>query len=152
MGIFKLKMQINFTMGNMIIVGNLQSHKGQITCLKTNLNNNELLISGSRDKTICLWQIKIINSSKVIGIVKKKLIGHHHIIEDLDLSSDCEYALSASWDKTLRLWNLETGETINQFNGHKNDVMSVAFSPDNRQIVSASRDRTIRLWNTIGKT
>jgi len=84
------------------------------------------------------------------GVVQKRLVGHHHIVQDLDLSSDGQYCLSASWDKTLRLWHLETGMTTKQFKGHSKDVLSVAFSPDNRQIVSGSRDKTIRLWNTIG--
>lgn len=67
------------------------------------------------------------------------------------ISSDGQFALSASWDKTLRLWDLATGRTTRQFVGHTGDVMSVAFSGDNRQIVSASRDKTIKLWNTIGE-
>lgn len=66
------------------------------------------------------------------------------------ISSDGAYALSASWDKTLRLWELSTGMTTRRFVGHENDVLSVSFSADNRQIVSGSRDRTIKLWNTLG--
>jgi guanine nucleotide-binding protein subunit beta-2-like 1 protein len=66
------------------------------------------------------------------------------------ISSDGAYALSASWDKTLRLWELSTGQTTRTFVGHTNDVLSVSFSADNRQIVSGSRDRTIKLWNTLG--
>ena len=59
--------------------------------------------------------------------------------------------LSASWDKTLRLWDLNTGVTTRRFVGHTGDVTSVSFSADNRQIVSASRDKTIKLWNTLGE-
>ena len=66
------------------------------------------------------------------------------------ISSDGAYALSASWDKTLRLWELSTGITTRRFVGHTNDVLSVSFSADNRQIVSGSRDRSIKLWNTLG--
>jgi WD40 repeat protein len=66
------------------------------------------------------------------------------------ISSDGAYALSASWDKSLRLWELSTGQTTRTFVGHTNDVLSVSFSADNRQIVSGSRDRTIKLWNTLG--
>lgn len=66
------------------------------------------------------------------------------------ISSDGAYALSASWDKSLRLWELATGETTRTFVGHTSDVLSVSFSADNRQIVSGSRDRTIKLWNTLG--
>lgn len=66
------------------------------------------------------------------------------------ISSDGAYALSSSWDKTLRLWELSTGTTTRTFVGHTSDVLSVSFSADNRQIVSGSRDRTIKLWNTLG--
>ena len=67
------------------------------------------------------------------------------------MSSDGQFALAGSWDKTLRLWDLNAGNTVRVFNGHEKDVFSVAFSQDNRQIVSASRDKTIKLWNTIGE-
>lgn len=66
------------------------------------------------------------------------------------ISSDGAYALSSSWDKSLRLWELASGNTTRTFVGHTNDVLSVSFSADNRQIVSGSRDRTIKLWNTLG--
>jgi guanine nucleotide-binding protein subunit beta-2-like 1 protein len=66
------------------------------------------------------------------------------------ISSDGAYALSASWDKTLRLWELATGTTTRRFVGHNKDVLSVSFSADNRQIVSGSRDNSIKLWNTLG--
>lgn len=66
------------------------------------------------------------------------------------ISSDGAYALSSSWDKSLRLWELASGNTTRTFVGHNNDVLSVSFSADNRQIVSGSRDRTIKLWNTLG--
>jgi len=138
---------------SMAIMGILRGHGGhQITCLKTSLENANLLLSGSRDKTICVWDVKDSETEmhSVSGQVRKRLVGHLHIVEDIDISSDGQYALSASWDKTLRLWHLESGEATKQFRGHTNDVLSVAFSPDNHKIVSGSRDRTIKLWNTIG--
>lgn len=62
-----------------------------------------------------------------------------------------QFALSGSWDGTLRLWDLQQGTTTRRFVGHTKDVLSVAFSVDNRQIVSGSRDKTIKLWNTLGE-
>jgi len=67
------------------------------------------------------------------------------------MSSDGQYALSASWDKTLRLWDLNGRKTIAQFNGHTHDVLSVSLSRGNRQIISGGRDKTIKLWNTKGE-
>jgi len=90
-------------------------------------------------------------SEQNYGTPKKSLHGHSHFISDLAISSDGQFALSGSWDSTLRLWDLNFGTTTRRFVGHTKDVLSVAFSADNRQIVSASRDKTIKLWNTLGE-
>jgi guanine nucleotide-binding protein subunit beta-2-like 1 protein len=55
-------------------------------------------------------------------------------LQDVVISSDGQFALSGSWDGTLRLWDLNTGNTTRRFVGHAKDVLSVAFSVDNRQV------------------
>jgi len=56
--------------------------------------------------------------------------------------------LSTSTDKTLKLWNAETGAKIRTFTGHHSEVSGCAFSPDGTRLVSASGDDTLKLWNT----
>jgi guanine nucleotide-binding protein subunit beta-2-like 1 protein len=85
------------------------------------------------------------------GVAKRSLQGHSHFIQDVTLSQDALYALTASWDKTMRLWELATGKTVCSFLGHTGDVMSASFSPDNRLVVSGSRDKTIKVWNVRGE-
>jgi len=85
------------------------------------------------------------------GYARRALKGHNHFVSDIAISSDGQFALSGSWDATLRLWEIATGKSTRRFVGHTKDVLSVAFSADNRQIVSASRDRTVKLWNTLGE-
>jgi guanine nucleotide-binding protein subunit beta-2-like 1 protein len=101
------------------------------------------------DKTVIVWQLN--NDGDTLGLPQRALRGHSHFVSDVTLSSDGHFCLSSSWDGTLRLWDLTTGETARQFASHKKDALSVAFSPDNRQIVSGSRDKSIKLWNTIGE-
>ncbi|NXL54939.1 RACK1 kinase, partial [Podilymbus podiceps] len=102
----------------------------------------------SPDKTIIMW--KLTRDETNYGIPQRALRGHSHFVSDVVISSDGQFALSGSWDGTLRLWDLTTGTTTRRFVGHTKDVLSVAFSSDNRQIVSGSRDKTIKLWNTLG--
>ena len=73
------------------------------------------------------------------GYAKRRLTGHSHFVEDVVISSDGQFALSGSWDSTLRLWDLNTGATTRRFLGHTKDVLSVAFSGDNRQVKLASK-------------
>ncbi|TAQ90063.1 hypothetical protein B7494_g1610 [Chlorociboria aeruginascens] len=132
----------------LILKGSLEGHSGWVTSLATSLENPNMLLSGSRDKSLIIWNLTRDDTS--YGYPKRSLHGHSHIVSDCVISSDGAYALSASWDRTLRLWELSTGTTTRRFVGHTNDVLSVSFSADNRQIVSGSRDRTIKLWNTLG--
>lgn len=135
-------------MEQLILRGTLEGHGDWVTCLATTPEDPTMLLSGSRDRSMIIW--KLTQDEQSYGVPKRSLKGHNHFIQDCAISSDGKYAMSASWDKTLRLWELATGKTTARFVGHTNDVLSVSFSPNNRQIVSGSRDRTIKLWNILG--
>lgn|ERR1719414_221350 len=129
--------------------GVLEGHDGWVTAIATTPENPNMVLSSSRDKRVIVWALT--HEPESIGFAGRALIGHDHFVSDVVISSDGQYALSCSWDCTLRLWDLNTGITARKFVGHKKDVLSVAFSPDNRQIVSCGRDKTIKLWNTLGE-
>ena len=96
-----------------------------------------------------MWTL--IRDEENYGYARRALKGHNHFVSDVVISSDGQFALSGSWDATLRLGEIAPGKCPRRFVGHTKDVLSVAFSSDNRQIVSASRDRTVKLWNTLGE-
>ncbi len=54
---------------------------------------------------------------------------------------------SASSDRMLRLWDLESDQTIRLLEGRTSSVNAVALTPDGRRATSASRDRTLRVWD-----
>ncbi|KAH3665847.1 hypothetical protein OGAPHI_004035 [Ogataea philodendri] len=133
----------------LVLRGTLHGHNGWVTSLATSPSNPDLLLSASRDKTLITWQLT--RDENNYGVAKKALKGHSHIVQDCDISADGEYAISASWDKTLRLWRLNDGACLGRFVGHTADVLSVSIAANSRQIVSASRDKSVKLWNTQGQ-
>jgi WD40 repeat protein len=54
---------------------------------------------------------------------------------------------TGSEDKTIKLWNLDTGKEIRTLQGHDSYVNSVSFSPDRKTLATGSADKTIKLWN-----
>jgi WD domain, G-beta repeat len=90
----------------------------------------------------------------VIQTIEAKARGVRHVfgehngrVNGVAINADGTRALSASWDGTLRYWDLEEQRLIRQFAGHSNPAMSVVFSPDGKRALSGSSDRTMRLWD-----
>ena len=59
---------------------------------------------------------------------------------------------SGSYDKTIKLWNIETKTEIANLLGHEDYVISVAFTNTGAILASGSYDKTIKLWNIETKT
>ncbi|MBN3939275.1 MAG: hypothetical protein HWQ40_04810, partial [Nostoc sp. NMS9] len=81
------------------------------------------------------------------GSLLLTLSGHSHRVRAVALTPDGKKVISASSDKTLKLWNLETGEDERTFKGHRHRVTAVALTPDGKKVISASDDNTLKLWN-----
>ena len=131
--------------------GTLKGHSNWVTSIATTVEDPNLVLSSSRDKSVLVWQLTHSGEDGAYGYARRALRGHSHFVSDVVISSDGQFALSGAWDGTLRLWEINSGKTTRRFIGHEKDVLSVAFSVDNRQIVSGSRDKTIKLWNTLGE-
>ena len=72
------------------------------------------------------------------GACLKKLEGHTGSVESVSFSGDGKQVVSGSYDKTVRVWDVESGAELRKFEGHTHDVRSVSFSGDGKQVVSGS--------------
>lgn len=74
------------------------------------------------------------------------LEGHTRSIYDAAFSPDGKQIASASEDKSIRIWDVMTGECLWIIRGHTDAVFTTSFSPDGKKILSASRN-DIRIWD-----
>lgn len=95
---------------------------------------------GTQDNVLRVWDL-------ASGRVIQELTGHTGNINSVDVSKDGKRALSASVDRTVRVWTLDTGlgELVGQ---HNSPVTTVLWMPDDVTAISAGRDGQIRVWDT----
>jgi WD40 repeat protein/serine/threonine protein kinase len=73
--------------------------------------------------------------------------GHAATIACLAISPDGKVIASGSHDRTIRLWDLASGDELHKLEDHRSGVTCLAFSPDGRSLLSGSADKTVRVWN-----
>ena len=73
--------------------------------------------------------------------------GHTGEIISMAFSADSKYALTGSYDDTMRLWDVQTGNLLQTYAGNTDIVMQVAFDGDPRYVVSGSLDGVTTIWN-----
>ena len=76
----------------------------------------------------------------------KTISGHNNTIWSVAINPQKNLIASASEDKTIKLWNLQTGELVRTLTGHSVGVLSISFSPDGEQLASSSRKGIIKIW------
>jgi WD40 repeat protein len=88
-----------------------------------------------------------VNSNQLIGNLLQTLKGHSFVVSSVAYSPDGQTLASGSWDRTIKLWDVNTGNLLQTLEDHSELVNSVAYSPDGQTLASSSIDNTIKLWD-----
>jgi WD40 repeat protein len=111
-------------------------------------------VSGSIDDTLRLWNLEsgqclrtLEGDGGVIVAADGPLEGRKSRVMSVSVIPDGRRAVSGSEDKTLRVWDLESGKCLRSLQGHTEVVSSVSVTPDGRRAVSGSEDTTLRVWD-----
>jgi WD40 repeat protein len=73
--------------------------------------------------------------------------GAEYAVNGVAITRDGRWVVSASDDKTLKVWDVKTGRELRTLAGHADVVNGVAVSGDGRRAVSASQDQTLKVWD-----
>uniref|UniRef100_A0ABI7YF92 Notchless protein homolog 1 n=1 Tax=Felis catus TaxID=9685 RepID=A0ABI7YF92_FELCA len=105
----------------------------------------ERLVSGSDDFTLFLWSPA--EDKKPLA----RMTGHQALINQVLFSPDSRIIASASFDKSIKLWDGRTGRYLASLRGHVAAVYQIAWSADSRLLVSGSSDSTLKVWDVKGQ-
>ncbi|XP_048413209.1 notchless protein homolog 1 isoform X2 [Stegostoma tigrinum] len=108
---------------------------------QTRGREQERLVSGSDDFTLFLWTPA--ETKKPLA----RLTGHQALINEVCFSPDTRLIASASFDKSVKLWDSRTGKYLASLRGHVSAVYQIAWSADSRLLASGSSDSTLKVWD-----
>lgn len=123
----------------------LVGHEGAVLSIAVSSTLASRALTGGKDGTIRVWNLNTNEPPQVLG-------DHKRGVSSVAFSRDGQKFLSASYDKSIRLWSFNAAGMPNQveeFRGHTDAVLAADFSPDGRWIISGSYDGTARLWDTV---
>ncbi|KAK2721851.1 F-box-like/WD repeat-containing protein TBL1X [Artemia franciscana] len=130
-------------------IKSFQGHTNEVNAIKWD-PQGQLLASCSDDMTLKIWSMKqdtcvhdLQAHSKEIYTIKWSPTGPGTNNPNMNL-----LLASASFDSTVRLWDVERGSCIHTLTKHTEPVYSVAFSPDGKFLASGSFDKCVHIWST----
>ncbi|KAF1813856.1 WD40 repeat-like protein, partial [Eremomyces bilateralis CBS 781.70] len=120
------------------------------------LPKEPLIITGSRDSTLRVWKLpqpgerSIFQSGPTVNeydnpYFVRVLAGHNHSVRAIAAHADT--LVSGSYDTTVRVWRISTGETIHHLRGHTSKVYSVVLDHERNRCISGSMDNMVKVWS-----
>ncbi|KAF2261590.1 WD40 repeat-like protein [Lojkania enalia] len=115
-----------------------------------------LIITGSRDSTLRVWRLPQPGERSIMQTGPsandhdnpyfiRVLTGHHHSVRAIAAHGDT--LVSGSYDCTIRVWKISTGEVLHRLSGHSQKVYSVVLDHARNRCISGSMDTLVKVWS-----
>lgn len=115
-----------------------------------------LIITGSRDSNLRVWRLPEDGDPPFMQAgppqdetdcpyFVRALTGHHHSVRAIAAHGDT--LVSGSYDCTVRVWKISTGETVHRLQGHTQKVYSVVLDHERNRCISGSMDNLVKVWS-----
>lgn len=146
--------------GHASTVRNLQilplTQIGEETGVPAAVHDSPLIISGSRDSTLRIWKLPRPSDQRNVPqdaaqcdgecpYLVHVLSGHQHTVRAMAAYGDI--VVSGSYDCTVRVWRISSGESLHQLEGHESKIYSVALDYKRNRCISGSMDHTVKIWS-----
>jgi WD40 repeat protein len=148
-----------------------QGHRGSVNAVTTDFAASAmpLVCTAAGDATAQLWQLPVgcrlyggghhqstdesSTDTTVPAVVLHNALqtfrGHSSVVSSVAcLRTGRETVVTGSWDRTVRLWDPESGEMVQVLAAHEAEITSVAAHESKPLVVSASQDTSFRVWDT----
>ncbi|KII89078.1 hypothetical protein PLICRDRAFT_53558 [Plicaturopsis crispa FD-325 SS-3] len=148
-----------FDVASTHLIRTILGHSEWVRCVIPS-EDGQLLASCSNDQTARIW-------NPLSGESKIELRGHENVVEVIAFAPIASYAAirelagipnidrvkrhgsyvaTGSRDKTIKLWDAQSGQMLRSLAGHDNWIRALVFHPSGKFLLSASDDKTIRIW------
>lgn len=131
-------------------IANLQGHTAYVNAVVVTPDGRRA-ISAAADHTLRVWDIAtpfahggIAESWRELKVLK----GHSDSVEKILITPDGRRVISSSVDKTIRIWDLDSGEQLHALRGHQSIISVFMILPDGRRLVTSSiEDFSVKVWD-----
>ncbi|XP_035678916.1 apoptotic protease-activating factor 1-like [Branchiostoma floridae] len=122
-----------------LCVSTLVGHTGEINGVCA-FHHKNMVTTCSNDNTVRLWDLDSLQSHC--------LEGHEKAVLDVAITTDDSFLVSASGDRQVGVWDVDTRDLLHKLVGHTDMVAAIAITPDDANLVSGGGmdDTTIRIW------